>query len=209
MVLFGIWPFGQFLNLWLPCGPFRAIGEIATFAAGSFGMSWGVLQTHLNASAVAVTNLKRQGFEVYNPRVNERVIVQGRIHSWRRAQLFKDYLFVKIESQWRALLSTRGVKQLILWHENQPALIPNKVIKELRDREDPITGLIEVERRAPFVPGQTVQFKPTTVDGAPHPFAWQHAIFDDQSSDERVFVLFTLLGKKNRVQVNKRELIAA
>lgn len=173
-------------------------------------MAWGVLQTHLNASEVAVTNLKRQGYDYYNPRFNERVIVQGRFHSWRRVQLFKDYLFVKIEDRWRSLLSTRGVKNLILWRENQPALISNSVIKELRGREDPVTGLINVEPRLPFVAGQNVQFKSKSADtGKAHPFAWQYAIFEDQSSEERAFVLLSLLGSSHRVEVNKRDLIAA
>lgn len=163
---------------------------------------WGVLQTHLNASAVALQNLKRQDYETYNPRFNERVISRGRFVSWRRAQLFKDYMFVKIETRWRSLMSTRGVRRLILWHENQPALIDNSIIKALRDREDPETGLIEVTPRNRFLPGQSVQFK----DG---PFAWQYAIFDDQSSEERVFVLLNMLGSLKRVQVNKRDLIAA
>lgn len=194
----------------LPSWPFRAIRRSRRSFGDLANMAWGVLQTHLNASAVAVQNIKRQGYDVYNPRFNERVISRGHSVTWRRTQLFKDYLFVKIESRWRSLLSTRGVKRLILWHENQPALISNSVIKELRGREDPITGLIEVTPRSHFVAGQSVQFKPKhSADGTMNPLAWQYAIYDDQDNDERVFVLLLLLGQKNRVQVNKRDLIAA
>src|SRR5688572_17738711 len=173
-------------------------------------MSWGVLQTHLNASVVAVQNLKRQDYEVYNPRFNERVIVQGRFTTWRRAQLFKDYLFVKIEDRWRSLMSTRGVKQLMMWHENQPAFLRDGEIRKLKAREDPLTGLINVEPRGQFVPGQSVQFKSKSVEtGIAHPFAWQCAVFDDQSSEERVFVLLNWLGAQRRVEVNKRDLMVA
>lgn len=183
---------------------FREDKAFATVRAGDcMAIHWGVLQTHLNASAVALQNLKRQDYETYNPRYNERVVARGKFVTWRRSQLFKDYLFVKIESRWRSLMSTRGVKRLILWRENQPALIKNSVIEELRSREDPETGLIETVPCGQFLPGQTVQFK----DG---PFAWQYATIDGQSNEERVFVLLCLLGSsKHRVQVNKRDLIAA
>lgn len=201
--LFGFWYLKFHLRYFLP---FRAVWDykrLATVRSGiDMAKQWGVLQTHLNASAVALQNLKRQGYETYNPRYNERVVARGRFVTWRRSQLFKDYMFVKIESRWRSLMSTRGVKRLILWHENQPALINNNIIQELRDREDPETGLIEVTPHNSFLPGQSVQFK----DGL---FAWQYATYDDQSNEDRVFVLLSLLGSLKRIQVNKRDLIAA
>lgn len=163
-------------------------------------MAWSVIQTQVNAAAIAVANLRQQGFSYYNPLVSERVIRKRGGVGWRRVQLFKDYVFVEIKDQWRALLSTRGVARLLMERPELPAQINKEVIKQLRARENE-HGLVSVGREK-FHLGERVFV------GA-GPFKDKLAIYDGQSTQDRAFVLLSLLGKVNRMEVNEGFLSAA
>lgn len=164
-------------------------------------MAWSVIQTQVNAASVAVANLRQQGFAYYNPLVSERVIRKRGGVGWRRVQLFKDYLFVEINDRWRSLLSTRGVSRLLMERPELPARVSGEVIKQLRARENE-HGLVHVGRGDKFHLGQSV-----FVAGGP--FKDTAAIYDGQSTQDRAFVLLSLLGKVNRMEVHEGFLTAA
>ena len=153
---------------------------------------WYVAQTHPHAEAKASLHLGRQGFEVYLPRY-----LKKRRHARRvdtiAAPLYPGYIFVAIDlgaQRWRAILSTIGVSRLVCRGE-EPAAIPDVVIEELKRRQDE-SGLISLERRPRFNPGDKVR----VVEGA---FSDCLGLYEGTSDRERVAILLDLLGRKVRV----------
>jgi transcriptional antiterminator RfaH len=65
----------------------------------------------------------------------------------------------------------------------------------LRAREDTASGLHE-DRRPLFSAGEAIKL----VDG---PLAGMEGMFTEQDGDKRVIVLLELLGKANRISVNR------
>ena len=68
-------------------------------------------------------------------------------------------------------------------------------MEALRQREDSASGLHQ-DKRAPFDAGEAVKF----VDG---PLAGLEGIFAQQDGEKRVIVLLELLGKANKVRVDR------
>ncbi len=146
--------------------------------------------------AVAEENLLRQGFRVYLPRIRIR---QRRRGQWIDAVevLFPRYLFIRIDPRRRStapVRSTRGVVGLVRFG-GQPAVVPDAVMNALRQREDAASGLHE-DKRPLFSAGEPIKL----VDG---PLAGMEGVFTQQDGDKRVIVLLELLGKANKVKVDR------
>ncbi len=113
---------------------------------------WCVVQTHVHAEAKAAAHLLRQGYDIYLPRYLKRRRHARRVEDVH-APLFPRYLFVGFDRQavrWRSIQSTQGVSHLIC-HSNEPALLPESVIAELRRREGD-NGLIRPRSAAAICP---------------------------------------------------------
>jgi transcriptional antiterminator RfaH len=146
--------------------------------------------------AIAEENLLRQGFHVYLPRI--------RIRHRRRGQwldlvepLFPRYVFIRIDPRQRSLApvrSTRGAVGLVRFG-GQPAIVPDVVMNALSQREDAASGLHQ-DQRPLFSAGEAVKF----VDG---PLAGMEGVFTQQDGEKRVIVLLELLGKANKVKVDR------
>jgi transcriptional antiterminator RfaH len=163
---------------------------------------WYVVQTHVHGEAKAAAHLLRQGYSIYLPRYLKR-----RRHARRvdmvAAPLFPRYLFVAIDQltqRWRAVQSTVGVAHLVRNGE-APAAVPKDVITDLRGREDE-RGLIRLDLRPQFVPGETIR----VVDGV---FSACLGLFEGMADNERVAILLDLLGRKVRVTLNGDSVVAA
>ena len=155
---------------------------------------WYVAHTHAHAEAKAALNLRRQGYAVFFPRYRKR-----RRHARRieivSAPLFPRYVFVLVDratQRWRAIGSTFGVAHLVC-HGDEPAVVPDKVIAELQERED-TQGLVNLDSPM-FTPGAKVQVR----SGA----------FEGMTDRERVAVLLDLLGRKVRVIMGVEAIEAA
>lgn len=158
--------------------------------------SWYVVCCKPRQESVAQENLQRQGFEVYLPRIMARRRKQSR---WVDAieMLFPRYLFVRVDRQRRStasIRSTRGAVGLVRFGL-EPAVVPDRVIEAIRAREDAATGLHDQLRLA-FRAGETV----TMLEG---PFTGIDGIFANEDGDERAILLIELLGKTNRVRVDR------
>lgn len=145
---------------------------------------------------VAEENLLRQGFHVYLPRIRIRHRRRGQ---WLEAveALFPRYVFIRIDPKQRSMApvrSTRGAVGLVRFG-GQPAVVPDVVMEALRQREDSASGLHQ-DKRALFSAGEPVKF----VDG---PLAGMEGIFTQQDGEKRVIVLLELLGKANKVKVDR------
>ena len=145
---------------------------------------------------VAEENLQRQGFKVYLPRI--------RIRHRRRGQwlevveaLFPRYVFIRIDPRQRStapVRSTRGVVGLVRFG-GQPAVVPDAVMEALRQREDAASGMHE-DKRVHFSAGEQIKI----VDGA---LAGMEGVFSQQDGEKRVIVLLELLGKANKVKLDR------
>ena len=163
-------------------------------------MPWSVVQTRNNAAGIVTKNLQRQGFGYYNPMTGRRRVHRGQV-MLRRVQLFPNYLFVLVENRWRAMCSTFGVAQLLMAEPERPAVIADNYIEELKAMEDQETELVMLGSKN-FALGQKVEVKSG-------PFALCVGLYDGQSDHDRVYVLLNLLGAQRRVQLDRRNLIAA
>ena len=157
---------------------------------------WYLVLTRPACERVAHENLERQGYGVYYPRLLQPVRARGR---WveRVVSLFPRYVFLHLEVGRQALSpaqSTMGVTTLVRFGFDY-AVVPHKVIENLRARADPATGLHRLDRqRNMLAHGAKVQI----VAGA---FGGLEGVFQRQSGDERVIVLLELLGQGTPVCV--------
>ena len=160
---------------------------------------WFVVQTRPHAEHKAAAHLARQGFDCYLPRYLKRRRHAGKTEIVPAA-LFPRYMFVAVgeAQQWRSIRSTIGVSQLVCSGED-PAPVPDRVIEELRARED-ANGFIKLSPRPAFPKGARVR----VVDGI---FVDRLALYDDLVDCERVAVLLEILGRKVRVVIDKNKIV--
>lgn len=162
-------------------------------------MPWSVVQTHQGSAAIAVVNLRRKGFEIYNPLVPKRVRrANGRVVEVQE-QLFRNYIFCLYLDQWYDIRSTIGVAKLLSFGQDRPAEVSEQIINQLKEKENK-EGLIEL-KKVKFVLGDEIEIKSG-------PFVYHKGIFEGQRDGDRVAVLLSLLGAKRRVLVREDELIS-
>ena len=165
---------------------------------------WHAVLCKPRREAVAEANLRNQGFDVYLPRM---IGLRRRAGRWeqRIEPLFPRYLFLNAGEGGPGLApvrSTLGVSDLVRAC-GAPVRVPPGVVEALRDAADPHTGCHRFGfRDAPFAAGARARF-------AAGPLAGLEGVFEMASGDERVIVLLELLGKTNRVIVNRDWLGAA
>jgi transcriptional antiterminator RfaH len=122
------------------------------------------------------------------------------------APLFPRYLFVRADEgrSSRGVAFAPGVVHLVRFTE-EPAVVPDKVIAELRTREG-ADGLVDLDSgqgaASRFKAGDRVCIE----DGA---LCEQVGLFHSRVDAERVFILLTLLGRDVRTIVNARSLRVA
>ncbi len=158
---------------------------------------WAVAIAQPRCELKAIINLTDQGYLCYCPMVLESLKRQGRTVRVERA-LFPRYLFVKVTSQWRSILSTRGISSVIST-EIEPILISDEIIQAIKARET-LSGYIALpEARARFKRGNRVRVERG-------PFTGACALVEGMSSHERVVVLMRLLGRETRVEIGAEDL---
>jgi transcriptional antiterminator RfaH len=146
---------------------------------------WVVVRTKSRRERWAAENVQRQGCDFYLPQYEVPPSSNGRIKVARAEVLFPCYLFVRINQQWKFLLSTFGVTAVILQHDG-PAVIPQQEIDNLMRRHD-LNGLIHLPDK--FQLNQEVR-----VRGGP--FKGHTGLWQGQTSSERQKVLIDFLGGK-------------
>src|SRR3569833_4086507 len=119
-------------------------------------LRWYLIHTKVSGEMSAQQNLERQGYEVYLPRLVQSARFAGR---WRErvTPLFPRYLFLGLDDgrqSLRPVHSTIGVAAVVRFGF-QYTVVADLVLQELRNREDPETGLHRLSR-APLSPGAAV-----------------------------------------------------
>lgn len=158
-------------------------------------LRWYLIHTKPLSEATAQTNLERQGYEVYFPRLEHPV---RRKHGWqsRIGPLFPRYLFLRVEPDRQTLSpvrSTTGVASVVRFGA-ELAIIPDRVVCDLRSRADPQSGLHRLNGAMRFVRGSAVTIVASAFDGL-------EGIFERTAGSDRVVILLTLLGHTTPVQV--------
>lgn len=150
---------------------------------------WYLIHTKPSGEATAQENLERQGYEVYLPRAVRPVRRYGR---WREhvVALFPRYLFLGLNEGQQALAparSTIGVANVVRFGQRY-AVVPEMVIRELRMRADPESGLHHLGDGSQLTTGASVRV-------AAGPFDGLQGIFQSEAGAERVTILLDLLGQ--------------
>jgi transcriptional antiterminator RfaH len=163
---------------------------------------WYVVQTHMHSENKAAAHLIRQGYEIYLPRYMKRRRHARRVDNVP-SPLFPRYLFVGFDLEtvrWRSIQSTQGVSHLIC-NSNEPALMPQSVIADLRRREDD-NGFIRLDPQLLYAPGDKIR----VVDGV---FGDSFGLFEGMADRDRVAILLDLLGRKVRVVLDRESVATA
>jgi transcriptional antiterminator RfaH len=159
-------------------------------------LRWYLVHTKPSAESVAQRNLERQGYEVYLPRLLQRVLA-GRQVRERIVSLFPRYLFLRLCEGAQALAPVRssiGVSGIVRFGGDY-AVVPEKVVRDIRSRADPQTGLHRLALRAPLTAGTAVRLMMS-------PFSGLEGVFDREDGTQRSIVLLKLLGHEIPVRVS-------
>ena len=155
---------------------------------------WIVAHCHAKAEIKAEANLKRQGFEVYLPKIKTTRRHARRIEMVLRP-LFPRYLFIKFDedsTRWRPICSTVGISHLLKSGE-QPLIAPSWVVEQLQQREDK-NGLFSAAFLKPLNKGDPIKF----TNG---PLAEHSGVFEHLNDSQRVAVLLEIMGREVRTLV--------
>lgn len=157
--------------------------------------SWYLIWCKPRKEHLAQENLERQRFETYLPLVRQ---LRRRAH--RRITvvepLFPRYLFIHLDKEkdnWSSIRSTIGVTALVRFGD-QPAQVPDRLIKELQAHESP-DGIHDLPSRS-FQQGQKIRIE----EG---PLAGHEGIWLASNGKERAQVLLEIMGKQIKTEMNQ------
>ena len=152
---------------------------------------WFVIQLKPNSHHQAKKNLTRQGFDTFLP-LHEITLRKASRFVKSTKPLFPGYMFVsfdKTEHKWQKITNTYGVSRLITFNSSLKS-IPSTFIDNLMKRYDSSGKLIPIIK---MKKGDKVQI----LEG---PFANFIATVEEYESDQRIWVLMDLMGRKTKMQ---------
>ena len=154
---------------------------------------WFILQFKPNSHHLATKNLNRQGFETFLPLVDITKRKASRFTNTTQP-LFPGYMFIrfdKAESEWHKINSTYGVSRLITFNSILKS-IPTIFVDHLMKRYDLSRKLLPIQK---LKKGDQV----TVLTG---PFANFIATVEKCESEQRIWVLMDLMGRKTKIQTH-------
>jgi transcriptional antiterminator RfaH len=160
--------------------------------------NWFLVYSKPRGEVQAQTNLERQGFPTYLPRIRQRRRRQGRPVT-RIEPLFPRYLFVHLDTEtdnWAPIRSTLGVSALVRFG-GRPAVVPDDLVDMLRERDDD-AGIQDLPA-GDFRPGERVRI-------AEGPMMGYEGVLLARTSRERVLLLLEIVGRPTRVNVESGHL---
>jgi len=162
--------------------------------------SWYIAQLRPNGLNMALRNLERQGFGIFNPTISISTPRSGRFQQ-RKEQLLPGYLFVSLHPEsasWRKVNSTRGISRIVTFGD-RPAFVPRTLILDLKNRCDKEGELLPPEEVSA---GDSVR----VISG---PFADFTATVHSIDRNRRIWVLLDILGRETRVAMRRQDLQCA
>jgi transcriptional antiterminator RfaH len=152
---------------------------------------WFILQFKPNSHHQATKNLKRQGFETFLPLTDTTSRKASQFVNTTRP-LFPGYMFIRFdraESNWYKINSTYGVSRLVTSNSILKS-IPTRFVDSLMKRYDLSGKLIPVKK---LKKGDQV----AVLNG---PFANFIATVETYETDQRIWILMDLMGRKTKIQ---------
>ena len=152
---------------------------------------WFVIQLKPNSHHQAKKNLTRQGFDTFLP-LHEITVRKASRFVKSTKPLFPGYMFVsfnKAENKWQKIKNTYGVSRLITFNSSLKS-IPSTFVDNLMKRYDSSGKLIPTVK---MKKGDKVEI----LEG---PFANFIATIEKYESDQRIWVLMDLMGRKAKIQ---------
>ena len=154
-------------------------------------LGWYVIRTEPRAEYLAVSELGRDGFEVFFPRVNTAFHRLGHTDT----PLFPGYIFLRWDPENEGWPSFRLAHRVSGWvsFEGVVPVVPDEVITELSRRVDEITGGEGLWRR--FRRGEKVRVVSSTLDSL------GEVVEEAKSPHARAKVLLQFMGRLVQAQV--------
>ncbi|WP_299807124.1 transcription/translation regulatory transformer protein RfaH [uncultured Shewanella sp.] len=167
--------------------------------------AWYLLYCKSRGEARAQQNLALQQIDTYLPTYPEEKLVKGQV-TVKRVLLFPSYLFVNFDPEVTSVSkihNTRGVIRIVGCKELMTP-IDDSIIHAIKLREHKLISEVSSQEAAPTPePEMERGDKVCFTEG---PFAELEGIFDETNGEKRCFVLFDLMGKQQRVVVNKESI---
>ena len=167
-------------------------------ASTSLSMDWMVAQIRPGQTDRAITNLRRQSFDVFCPM--ERRPTGGSIPKRSKpvSPLFPGYVFVKSRidaSPWQKINSTYGVSRLLMSPDGTPSNV----------RSDIMNGIImSTDEDGVLLPPDTLDAG-TSVRIMSGAFANWIGEVEAMRPDERYILLINMMGRQVRTDVSRTE----
>lgn len=152
---------------------------------------WFILQFKANSHHIATKNLNRQGFETFLPLHDTTSRKLSRFINTSKP-LFPSYMFIRFnraESDWHKINNTYGVSRLITFNSVLKS-IPTEFIDSLILRFDLSCKLLPIHK---LKKGDQV----TVLKG---PFANFIATVEKYETEQRIWILMDLMGRKTKIQ---------
>lgn len=163
---------------------------------------WYVAASQPGKERFAIENLKKQGFEIFYPRITRARQRKDRRIDKVTEGLFPGYLFVRFDRQrdrWQSINGTFGIRALVGVRGSEPTPLPARTMTTLIAR---CPDGMWLEDYAQFVSGDPIAL----IDG---PFAGCQARFDAVLPGERVRVLLGWLGCEQALVMSASSITAA
>ena len=161
--------------------------------------NWYLVYSKARQEDLAAQGLEEQGYVVYLPKLKaRRRRSQGMVDVIQ--PLFARYLFVALIAPGQSISpvqNTAGVSNLVRFSVGY-APVPQGLIEALQAREDPVTGFHQPRVRN-LQQGDRVRVEAGV-------FAGIEGVFEARSGQDRVIVLFELLGRPVRTEIAINEL---
>ena len=152
---------------------------------------WFVIKFKPNSHFQAIKNLNRQGFETFLPLQNSTLRKTSRFISTRKP-LFPGYMFIafdEAETNWHKINYTYGVSKLVTFNSKLKP-IPTIFIDNLMLRYDLSGKLVPIKK---LKKGDQVK----VLEG---PFSDFIATIESYETEERIWILMDLMGRKTKIQ---------
>ena len=154
--------------------------------------NWYLIQTKPKQEAIATQNLSNQNYTIFCP----KTVIKGKI-----TPLFPRYLFIELDDQvqnWTPVRSTKGVANFVRFGLRF-AKVPNQIINSIKAQQQQIVD--KLTDLNSYHIGDFLEIQ----SGA---FKGQKVIFKNYNSNDRITVLFKLIGQQQTITLDEKEVIA-
>jgi transcriptional antiterminator RfaH len=152
---------------------------------------WFILQFKSNSHHQATKNLNRQGFETFLP-LHDTTSRKASRFVTTNQPLFPGYMFItfdRAETKWHKINNTYGVSRLVTFNSILKP-IPTTFVNNLMKRYDLSGKLLPIKK---LKKGDQVK----VLQG---PFSNFIATVETYETDQRIWILLDLMGRKTKIQ---------